>query len=256
MGKMDFIWVIFLAWGVLSLALFLAQALITRRFFKKVEHTLGLKFKRNRVKNALDKKDFAMVSFDEKNDTFYWNGRFDGSQAFYSFNAETGYASIKLVKDDHTLSIYRYMRSISESRITSMIPYKMEINGRTIYNTSLLKESGEKKLIYEILKGYFKNGVKRDAEFLSEETQESIDALIFGYHTTKRFLAYLKKTYPDFYSEIESYERRSIKKSISVFQPVEKSEDELEIEAKKAIFEEDYERAARIRDQIRKMKQS
>ncbi|MBI5185855.1 MAG: UvrB/UvrC motif-containing protein [Nitrospinae bacterium] len=196
-----------------------------------------------------------MVAFDGKNEAFYWNGNFEESKAMYSINAETGYACLKLEKEGAALNIYQYERDIFESRITSMVPYKLELNGRTVYNTSLLKESGEKKLIYEILKDYFKRGVKRNAEFLSPESQESINALIFGYHTFQRFKAYIKESYPDFCQEIENYKRRSLKDSLSLFQPGEKTEDELEIEIKKAVFEEDYERAARIRDQLKKLNQ-
>jgi hypothetical protein len=220
-----------------------------------MEAALGPKLKRKRVKSALNKKDSAMIAFDSKNEAFYWNGKFEESKAAYTINAETGYACLKLEKGDAGLSIFQYERDITESRITSLIPYKIELNGRTVYNTSLLKESGERKLIYEILRDYFKRGVKRNAEFLSTESQESINALIFGYHTFSRFKACLKETYPDFWQEIENYKRRSLKDSLSLFQPAEKSEDALEIEIKQAIFEEDYERAARIRDELKKFNQ-
>lgn len=256
MENQEILWGLLLGWGILSLGLFLGQFLLTKRFVGKVEKAVGLRLKRTRVSNALDPKESALVFFDERNQVFHWNGKFEGHSAGYSVNAETGYASLKLEKGNLVLSIYQYIRNVSESRITSLIPHKMEINGRVIYNTGLLKDSGEKKLVYEILKDYFKNGVKRDAEFLGQETRDTLEALIFGYHTLKRFRSFFPKAYPDFSREIDGYQRKPVTEQLLAFQPQAKSQDELEIEIKKAIFEEDYMKAAQIRDQIRKLNEA
>lgn len=256
MENQEILWGLFLGWGALSLGLFLAQFLLTKRFVNKVEKAVGLKLKRTRIQNAVEPREAALVFFDEKNQVFHWSGNFEGHATGYSINAETGYASLKLEKENQVLAIYQYIRNISESRITSLIPHKMEINGRTIYNTALLKDSGEKKLVYEILKDYFKNGVKRDAEFLGQETRDSLEALIFGYHTFKRFRAFLQKAYPDFSKEMDGYKRKPLMERLLSFRPQEKTQDELEIEIKKAIFEEDYLKAAQIRDQIRKLNET
>ncbi len=65
---------------------------------------------------------------------------------------------------------------------------------------------------------------------------------------------FLKKHFPDFINECRKYSGEPTAKIMDIFKSPNLSVNELEVEIKKAVRDEDYEKAALLRDKIKSLK--
>lgn len=140
--------------------------------------------------------------------------------------------------------------------VVSLLPYKIEVNARVVYSSDLIKDPVEALLIRELLEGYFTRGIKLNDKQLGVKTCEAIEALLFGYHTFRRFQDFLKKEYGEFLNQVHRYQGKSLLELITPFKREGKSREELELELRKAVFEENYERAALIKRELQALEGS
>lgn len=240
-----------IVWFVLGLAGFVFCLVMLRRSQRRIEKILaGPRGGGKEVRGAVDPKPKAVFSVDERAGVFRWEGQFEGKQATYSYDAETGYSRLQMATGSDVLIIAQFDRERSSSDVPSPLPYKVEINGRTIYWNDLLAQA-EGWHIRRIVEAYFVRGVQPLADQLPAEHREALETLLFGHHTFRRFLEYLTKDFPDFITQIRKYRGKPLSEMLAVFKAEAKSKEELLIEMKGAVAAEDFPRAAAIRDQLK-----
>ena len=80
---------------------------------------------------------------------------------------------------------------------------------------------------------------------------ETLEALLFGYRIFRRFLDFLEREHPEILRRIREYHGMPLIERLQAFVVGSASREELLMELRRAVAEEDYERAAFIWDQLR-----
>jgi hypothetical protein len=247
----DLDWLLIL-W-VLGGAAALAYSLITlrrirRRFDTTLEGSKGPD--RSTGESKTKREENKVIPFDEKQEIFRWEGAFDDKKAIYTHSVGAGYTALRLEAGSDTLTVVCFARDLKARDVFGLLPYRVEINARNFYRDDLQYEEVE-PLIREMLESYFDRGVKTGIDRLSLSQMETVEALLFGYRTYRRFQEFLDRESPDFVRQIQEYRGRPLLELLEAFTGGEKSREELLIELRRAVSEEEYERAAMIRDRLK-----
>jgi hypothetical protein len=247
----EFDWLLIL-W-VLGWAAALSYSLITlrriqRRFDTTLEGSKGPD--RTTGESTTKREEQKMFAFDAKHEIFRWEGAYEDKKAIYTHSVGDGYTVLRFEAGSDTLTVACFSRDLKARDVFALLPYRVEINARGFYRDNLLYGEAE-PLIREMFESYFDRGVKTGIERLSLSQMETVEALLFGYRTYRRFQEFLDRESPDFVRQIQEYRGRPLLELLEAFTGGEKSREELLIELRRAVSEEDYEQAAMIRDRLK-----
>lgn len=192
-----------------------------------------------------------LITFDEAREVFRWKGAFDEKKATYTHSVGAGHIMLCLEAGRDTLTVTYFSHHLQEEDALSRLPYCVDINGRTVYRDLLDRES--ELPARRVLEAYFDRGLKSGIERLSLPQMEVLEGLLSGYQTYRRFVEFLNREYPDFVRQIKEYRGKPLLELLEPFRGGRKSREELLIEMRKAVSEEDYELAAVIRDRLRRL---
>ena len=78
--------------------------------------------------------------------------------------------------------------------------------------------------------------------------------LLFGFLTYRRFQSFLSEHFPSFAQRASSHAGRPVQEILDGFRSGDRSPEELDWDLRKAIRDEDFEKAALLRDRIRRLK--
>ncbi len=191
-----------------------------------------------------------LITFDEAREVFRWEGTFEDKKATYTHSGALGHASLRIEAAADTLTVACFPRDFQEDDASAWLPYRVEVNARTVYRSDLLEGEAE-PLVRRVLEGYFERGLKTGIDALALPQMEALETLLFGYRTYRRFIEFLGREQPDFLRQLQEYRGKPLLELLEPFRGGKKSREELLIEMRRAVSEEDYERAAIIRDRLR-----
>lgn len=200
------------------------------------------------VISVIDSNIKARTSFSKQFEMFKWEGDFE--QYEVEFCSWLTYDNIIFSKDDYILEI-RYNKRDTYEKYLEYLPDTVRLNGKYFFQSSI-KRDNKYDLIEDELKDFFEQGKSINPELF--DTKETLDVLIFGYFSYKRFIEFLKKHFPYFINECRKYSGEPTAKIMDIFKSSNLSVEELEIELKQAVRNEDYEKAALLRDKIKLLK--
>lgn len=190
----------------------------------------------------------ARTSFNKQFEVFKWEGNFEQYKVeFYSWLT---YDNLIFSKDDYILDI-RYNKKDLYEKYLEYLPDTVSLNGKHFFQSGIRRDN-KYDLIEEELKDFFEQGKSINLDLF--ETKETLDVLIFAYFSYKRFIEFLKKHFPDFINECRKYSGEPTAKIMDIFKSSNLSVEELEIELKNAVRNENYEKAALLRDKIKSLK--
>ncbi len=205
------------------------------------------------IKSVLDKKITARYHFDGKFEVFVWEGGFEGFEVI--FKSWMSYNYIDFCKDDYTLGIkYTKYEEKDIKNHLLYLPTEVKLNSHYYHRCNLEIDQEEYKALIDILKGFFEDGKSIDYSIFSSKTKEVLEVMVFGYFTYKRFLSFVENHFPDFYDKMSHYGGKPVSEILEVFKSTNLSKKELELELKKAVLEEDFEKASFLRDKIKSLK--
>ncbi|MCR4292347.1 MAG: UvrB/UvrC motif-containing protein [Candidatus Kuenenia sp.] len=198
--------------------------------------------------SVIDSKIKARTSFNKQYEIFKWEGNFE--QYEVEFSSWLTYDNLTFSKEDYILEI-RYIKRDTYEKYLEYLPDTVRLNGKHFFQSGIRCDN-KYDLIENELKNFFEQGKSINHDLF--DTKEILDVLIFGYFTYKRFIEFLKKHFPDFINECRKYSSEPTAKIMDIFKSPNLSAEELEIELKKAVRNEDYEKAALLRDKIKSLK--
>ena len=194
------------------------------------------------------------LEFDPTRETFRWKGRFDQHRATYDHTASSGRTVLRLESDADTLEIvYTGREDQHPGGLLSRLPYRVELGAHHAWRDDLVHaelDGSSREAVQAVLESFFHSGVKAGIEELPEAVAERLEALLYGYRIFRRFLAFLEREYPAVLERVGAHRGVPFLQRLRAFVVGTESPEELLIELRRAVAEEDYERAAFIRDQI------
>ncbi len=203
--------------------------------------------KKTNAISVIDSNIKARTSFDKQFEVFKWEGNFE--QYEVDFRSWLTYDNLIFSKGEYILEI-RYNKRDTYEKCLEYLPDNVRLNGKFFFQSSIRCDN-KYDSIEAGLKDFFEQGKSINTELF--DTKETLDVLIFGYFTYKRFIEFLKKHFPDFINECRKYSSEPTAKIMDIFKSSNLSVEELEIELKNAISNEDYEKAALLRDKIKSL---
>ncbi len=224
--------------------------LVIKRKLDKIKHTVHNDDKKI-VPSIVDDTIKATIDFNSHYEVFEWDGEFEDFHVL--LKSWISYDYVEFSKEDSILGI-KYYKDEEIDSVLAYLPYEVSLNTRHFYRSTLKNDREEFQLLEGQLKDYFQEGRPVDLNLFSPQTQETLDILIFAYFTHKRFISFLEKHYPDFVEEIRQYRGKPVSQILEVFKSTDRSIEELEMELKKSIHHEDFEKATLLRDQIKSLK--
>lgn len=240
-----------IVWFVLGVGGTVFCLVMLRRSQRRIEQMLaGSRGDRKEVAGAVDARARAVISIDERTGAFRWEGQFEGKKATYLYEADSGYSRLQIATEGDVLTIAHFFKGGRPAEVPALLPYKVEINARTIYRDDLWAQ-GEGGRIRGMVEAYFAHGVTPDLDQLTASQAEALETLLFGHHTFRRFLEYLSREFPGFIAQMREHRSRPLSEMLAPFRGEAKSTEELVLELKAAVAAEDYHRAAAIRDQLK-----
>lgn len=218
-----------------------------KRLYAK-KGTLSIMNEKINVVSVIDSNIRAKTSFSKQFEVFKWEGNFE--QYEVEFSSWLTYDNLIFSKDEYILEI-RYNKRDTYEKYLEYLPDTVRLNGKHFHQTSI-RYDNKYGLIEDELKDFFEQGKPINPDLF--DTKETLDVLIFGYFSYKRFIEFLKKHFPNFINECRKYSSEPTAKIMDIFKSSNLSVEELEIELKKAVRNEDYEKAALLRDKIKSLK--
>lgn len=213
-----------------------------------------MNWKRDIITSAVNRNIKAEVTFDGRHEVFTWEGDFEEFKV--EFESWLTYDNVQFVKGDYLLEI-RYDKGKDKEEATdylSHLPYLVKLDTKYFDRSFLKNYRDEYDSIIGEIKYFFEKGRPINFDIFSPKAKEILEILIFGYFTYKRFIDCVEKHFPDFFKKIRSYGGKPITEIMDVFKSSNISREELEIEIKKAINREEFEKAAFLRDKLKSLK--
>ncbi len=223
---------------------------VVKKKLDKIKHTVHNDDKKI-VPSIVDDTIQATIDFNSHYEVFEWDGGFEDFHVL--LKSWISYDYVEFSKEDSILGI-KYYKDEGIDSVLVYLPYEVSLNTRHFYRSTLKNDREEFQLLEGQLTGYFQEGRPIDLNLFSPRTQETLDILIFAYFTHKRFISFLEKHYPDFIEEIRQYRGKPVSQILDVFKSTDRSIEELEMELKRSIHNEDFEKATLLRDQIKSLK--
>ena len=189
----------------------------------------------------------------ESGEFFEWAGKFEQFQA--RWKSKSSRDEVELTKGNYVLWIsYSQKGKNPAEGYIPYLPDEVSLNSKHFGRYALAYENKERILIEEQLKNFYEHGRPINFKSFSPKTNETLEILIFGYFTYKRFIHFLETHFPEFLGEIRNYTGKPVMEILDVFKSTNLSLEELELELKNAVSREDFERASFLRDKIHKLR--
>lgn len=214
----------------------------------------NLNSKDETITSAQDKNIKASVRFDSEYEFFTWKGDFEEFKFQLKSWIDNDY--VEFLKENYTLGIKQYKEEkvLVQKYYLYRLPYQVILNTKYINRSDLKWAFEEYDLIEHELKLFFEEGKAIEYDLFTPKTKQTFEIMIFGYFTYKRFIDYLEKHFPEYLKKVREFGGKPVSEILDVFKSANLSIEELEIELKKAISNEQYERASFLRDKIKSLK--